>query len=94
MGNVRDPVHGVIRLRPVESVLLETLPLQRLRRVRQLGLTHYVFPGVRVHRCGCSLEGRTPGRRGSHRPTDKICQRESVGIHDASNTGARAASCG
>ncbi len=55
MRNVRDPVHGVIRLRPVESALLETLPLQRLRRVRQLGLTHYVFPGAEHSRFTHSL---------------------------------------
>lgn len=55
MRNVRDPVHGVIRLRPVEAALLDTLPLQRLRRVRQLGLTHYVFPGAEHSRFTHSL---------------------------------------
>lgn len=47
---LRDPVHGLITFEGararVISVLLETREVQRLRRVRQLGLTSLVFPGA------------------------------------------------
>lgn len=46
MRRVRDPVHGFITLTPVEARLVETRAFQRLRRVHQLGLTHYVYPGA------------------------------------------------
>lgn len=43
---VTDPVHGDIYLTELESKLVDSPPLQRLRRVRQLGTTHVVFPGA------------------------------------------------
>ena len=44
---INDPVHGFIRI-PSELVydLLEHPVFQRLRRIKQLGLTHYVYPGA------------------------------------------------
>ena len=47
---LRDPVHGLISFEgpdePVVLGLLATREVQRLRRVRQLGLTSLVFPGA------------------------------------------------
>ena len=47
---LRDPVHGLVAFEgPAERVvaaLLATREMQRLRRVRQLGLTSLVFPGA------------------------------------------------
>ena len=47
---LRDPVHGLVAFEgPIFSVierLLDTREVQRLRRVRQLGLTSLVFPGA------------------------------------------------
>lgn len=47
---LRDPVHGLIAFEgPAERVvqaLLDTREVQRLRRVRQLGLASLVFPGA------------------------------------------------
>jgi HD superfamily phosphohydrolase len=47
---LRDPVHGLVSFRGVAgqvvTKLLGTRELQRLRRVRQLGLTSLVFPGA------------------------------------------------
>jgi HD superfamily phosphohydrolase len=43
-----DPVHGDIHLTGLEVALLDTAAYQRLRRVRQLGMTHLVYPGA-VH---------------------------------------------
>jgi hypothetical protein len=41
-----DPIWGVIELYPWEVVLLDSLLLQRLRGVRQLGMAHLVYPGA------------------------------------------------
>ncbi|MEM9072377.1 MAG: HD domain-containing protein [Myxococcota bacterium] len=47
---LRDPVHGLVDFRGdaerVIGALLATREVQRLRRVRQLGLTSLVFPGA------------------------------------------------
>jgi uncharacterized protein len=43
---ITDTVHGTIRLEPLTQDLLETLEIQRLNLVRQLGLTYLVFPGA------------------------------------------------
>ncbi len=46
---VQDSVHGLLEFRGTEGVVVEVLrtpELQRLRRIRQLGLAHYVFPGA------------------------------------------------
>ncbi len=51
---ITDTVHGTIRLEPLTQDLLETLELQRLNSIRQLGLTYLVFPGAnhsRVEHC-------------------------------------------
>ncbi|MBN2349426.1 MAG: HD domain-containing protein [Bacteroidales bacterium] len=44
---INDPVYGFITI-PFEIVydLIEHPYFQRLRRIRQLGLTHYVYPGA------------------------------------------------
>ncbi len=44
--SIRDPIHGFIRTDALESALLKSRPMQRLRFVRQLGLTFLVFPGA------------------------------------------------
>lgn len=47
---LRDPVHGLITFDGAEEAivprLLETAEVQRLRRIRQLGLTSLAFPGA------------------------------------------------
>jgi len=43
---ITDTVHGTLRLEPLTLDLLETLELQRLNSIRQLGLTYLVFPGA------------------------------------------------
>ncbi len=62
MHRIRDPIHGFIDLRPVEAALIDTRAFQRLRRVKQLGLTHLVYPGAEhsrfVHSVGaCHVAG-------------------------------------
>ena len=43
---IRDPVHGSIRLDEQEYVIIEHKFIQRLRRIRQLGFSHVPFPGA------------------------------------------------
>jgi len=42
----RDPIHGFIRTDALEAALVASRPLQRLRFVRQLGLTFLIYPGA------------------------------------------------
>lgn len=50
-----DPVHGDVHLTVLETAVLDSAPLQRLRRVRQLGTTHLVYPGATHTRFSHSL---------------------------------------
>ena len=43
---ITDPIHGDIYLTALEIAVLDTAPMQRLRRVRQLGTTQLVYPGA------------------------------------------------
>lgn len=46
MLSLRDPVHGFIRADALETALLNSRPVQRLRYIHQLGFTFLVFPGA------------------------------------------------
>ena len=55
---IRDPVHRLIRIEPGDAFILELIdsPLfQRLRRVRQLGVSNFVYPGADHSRFSHSL---------------------------------------
>jgi len=52
---VADPVHGDIGLTRLEMMVVDTPPFQRLRRVKQLGATHEVYPGATHTRFSHSL---------------------------------------
>ena len=45
---MRDPIHGFIKLSKKEKRLIDTQVFQRLRRIRQLAMTFLVYPGA-VH---------------------------------------------
>ncbi len=58
MRRVQDPVHGLMEFEGVEALvvdLLRTPELQRMRRIRQTGLAHMVFPGLEHSRLAHSL---------------------------------------
>ncbi|HEX6199410.1 MAG TPA: HD domain-containing protein [Thermoanaerobaculia bacterium] len=55
MLSIRDPVHGFIRADRLESALIDSRPVQRLRFIRQLGLTYMVFPGAEHSRFSHAL---------------------------------------
>ena len=48
VAEVRDPVHGYVRITEVERDLIDDPFIQRLRRVHQLAGTYLVYPGA-VH---------------------------------------------
>jgi HD superfamily phosphohydrolase len=50
--SLRDPVHGFVRADPLESALVNSRPVQRLRFIHQLGFAFLVFPGAEHTRFG------------------------------------------
>eukprot|EP00066_Takifugu_rubripes_P030702 XP_011619968.1 PREDICTED: deoxynucleoside triphosphate triphosphohydrolase SAMHD1-like [Takifugu rubripes] len=74
MGKVfNDPIHGHIELHPLLIKIIDTPQFQRLRNIKQLGGTYFVFPGAShnrfehsigvCHLAGqlvCSLKERQP----------------------------------
>lgn len=52
---ITDPVHGDIHLTKLEVAVVDSGPFQRLRRVKQLGNTHLVYPGATHSRFSHSL---------------------------------------
>ena len=48
--HIRDPLHGSVVLSPHEVRLIDTLLLQRLRGIHQLGLAYLTFPSARHSR--------------------------------------------
>lgn len=52
---IRDPIHVFIKLSTSEREVLDSLPLQRLRFIHQLGMTYYVYPGATHSRFEHSL---------------------------------------
>jgi len=48
VAEIRDPVHGYVKLTEVERDLIDTSFVQRLRRVHQLAGSYLVYPGA-VH---------------------------------------------
>jgi HD superfamily phosphohydrolase len=43
---IRDALYGLVSLDSQERALLDTGPVQRLRCIHQLGMSHYVYPGA------------------------------------------------
>jgi len=52
---IKDPVHGYITLTEQEQKLVDTMAVQRLRRISQLPLVYLVYPGGRHSRFDHSL---------------------------------------
>jgi uncharacterized protein len=45
-GFIKDPIHGYVRITQTERAIIDTRPLQRLRRIRQLAGSEYVYPAA------------------------------------------------
>ena len=52
---IYDPLYGFIRLTPVEWDIIHTPFYQRLRWIKQLGFSNYIFPGAEHSRFGHSI---------------------------------------
>ena len=52
---IRDSIHGDIKLERIFQELLDSVELQRLSSIKQLGLAHLVFPGAHHTRLEHSL---------------------------------------
>ncbi|MDD1672812.1 MAG: HD domain-containing protein, partial [Methanomicrobiales archaeon] len=55
MKFIKDPVHGYIEVKTGMEKFLDSLPLQRLRHIRQLGFAYLVYPGANHSRFEHSL---------------------------------------
>ncbi len=45
-GFIKDPVHGYIQINGTERDVIDTYPVQRLRRIRQLAGSEFVYPAA------------------------------------------------
>lgn len=68
-ATLRDPVHGDIQIDDLESSLIQSRPMQRLKGIKQLGLVETVYPGAChsrfEHSLGCMyMAGRMAGYLG------------------------------
>jgi len=45
-GEIKDPVHGYVYITEPEKNIIDSYPMQRLRRLRQLAGSEYVYPGA------------------------------------------------
>jgi uncharacterized protein len=45
-GEIKDPVHGYVYITEPEKNVIDSYPMQRLRRLRQLAGSEYVYPGA------------------------------------------------
>jgi len=51
----RDPVHGFILVNDLELKIIDSFPFQRLRNIKQLAFSHYVYHGAEHSRFGHSF---------------------------------------
>ncbi|MGZ3507370.1 MAG: HD domain-containing protein [Vulcanimicrobiaceae bacterium] len=63
MKRIFDPIHHFIELSTAEARLLDTPVLQRLRRLRQLGLAYLAYPSAEHSRFGHALGALAMGTR-------------------------------
>jgi len=45
-GEIKDPVHGYVYVSEAEKNIIDSYPMQRLRRLRQLAGSEYVYPAA------------------------------------------------
>ncbi|GFO96459.1 HD superfamily phosphohydrolase, partial [groundwater metagenome] len=83
---IRDPIYGFIELKNSEIRLMDSPFLQRLRRIKQLGNTHLVYPSACHSRFEHSLGVLHVANRMAHQirlPTSQIrVVRYAAMLHD------------
>ncbi len=83
---IRDPIHGFIHRDPHELKVIDTPLFQRLRRIRQLALASYVYPGALHTRFEHSMgamhvAGRVAGELGLKQHESRILRLAAL-LHD------------
>ena len=63
MKRIFDPIHHFIELSPAEAKLLDSDVMQRMRRLRQLGLAYLAFPSAEHSRFSHALGAVAAGTR-------------------------------
>ena len=53
--NILDDVHGLIPITSIEKEIIDTRIFKRLQDIKQLSLTHWIFPGSEHTRYSHSL---------------------------------------
>ncbi len=83
---IRDSIHGDIFLKELDIQIVDTPEFQRLRRIRQLGMTHLVYPGANHTRFEHSLGAfHLAGRIAENlpiTPEEKTMVTSSALLHD------------
>ena len=43
---IHDPIHGTVTITPIMKMIIDTPEFQRLRDLKQLGASYFVFPSA------------------------------------------------
>jgi HD superfamily phosphohydrolase len=49
LHEIRDPIHGFVRLEEDERRVVDSRPFQRLRHIHQLALSYLLYPAATLH---------------------------------------------
>ena len=89
---ITDPIHGEIEVPEVCLAFLHSLEFDRLRSIKQLGCSHYVFPGAKhcrlehslgvMHLAGQFLQHLMLKRPGCATKEDRLCVMLAGLTHD------------
>ncbi|MGE5578459.1 MAG: HD domain-containing protein [Bacillota bacterium] len=73
---VRDPIHGMIEYNDAEQAIINSPAMQRLRGIKQLALTEYVYPGAKHSRFEHSLGTMHVAGRIANKPEMGLQEKE------------------
>lgn len=89
---IRDNVHGLIEIPSLCQKIMDTPEFERLRSIKQLGLTHYVYPAARhsrfehslgvMHLAGKFVTALQDSSPGCCDDVDKLCVQVAGLCHD------------
>lgn len=75
-GEIKDPIHGYIYITEKQKEIIDSYPVQRLRRLRQLAGAEYVYPGANHTRFEHCLGVMHLAERVVKNPTISLCINE------------------
>uniref|UniRef100_A0A7C5U7V3 HD domain-containing protein n=1 Tax=Caldiarchaeum subterraneum TaxID=311458 RepID=A0A7C5U7V3_CALS0 len=87
---IKDPVHGYITFTDEEIRLVDSRPVQRLRRINQLPLVYLIYPGARHsrfdHSIGCIHLAGEFAEHLNLSPHEKTLLKTAALLHDVGHT--------